>query len=81
MPFLGKEAREQGYVLPNPFGISIIALHQQQPFDVESIGIVINGKQFQQINAAFEVSNLEIEDSTFTLRADVWRLPFFKGES
>ena len=81
LPIFGKEAREQGYILPLPFGVSLIGLTQQQPFKVERIGIAINDKESDFINGIVDdvvsAENLIVSDTTFNLRLDAWIFPFW----
>ncbi len=81
LPFLGKEAREQGYVLPLPFGVSLIGLVQEQPFSVDKIGLSLNGTEYDEINQVVDDSinarDLTVSDQTFNLRFDAWILPFW----
>ena len=74
LPILGKAACELGYVLPRPFGISMGYMHQDQPFDVG--GIFVNGIDVKTPGVAV-VNEVQNEESTYTLRADVWILPFW----
>ena len=74
LPFLGQAACELGYVLPRPFGISVGYMHQDQPFDVG--GIFVNGIDVKSPGLAV-VNEVQNEESTYTLRADVWILPFW----
>lgn len=81
LPILGKEAREAGYLLPLPFGISLVGLTQQQPFTVSKIGLEIDGQQSDVINDFIDNSitakNLKVSDTTYNLRFDAWILPFW----
>lgn len=81
LPILGKEARESGYLLPLPFGISLVGLTQQQPFTVSQIGLEIDGQQSDIINDFIDDSitakNLKVSDTTYNLRFDAWILPFW----
>ena len=81
LPILGKEAREAGYLLPLPFGISVIGLTQEQPFKVSKIGLQIDGKQSDEINDsidnAISAKNLRVSDTTYNLRLDTWLFPFW----
>jgi len=74
LPILGKAACELGYVLPRPFGISAGYMHQDQPFDVG--GIFVNGIDVKTPGVAV-VDEVQNEETTYTLRADVWILPFW----
>jgi len=81
LPILGIEAREAGYLLPLPFGISLVGLTQQQPFTVSKIGLEIDGKQSDTINDFIDNSitakNLKVSDTTYNLRFDAWLFPFW----
>ena len=74
LPILGKAACDLGYVLPRPFGISVGYMHQDQPFDVG--GIFVNGIDVKTPGVAV-VNEVQNEEGTYTLRADVWILPFW----
>ncbi len=81
LPVWGKEAREKGYVLPLPLGISVVGLTQQQPFEVSRIGLAFDGKTSSKIDDALAKSiiaeELEVSDSTVNLRLDAWIFPFW----
>ncbi len=74
LPILGKAACDLGYVLPRPFGLSVGYMHQDQPFDVGSI--FVNGIDVKTPGVAV-VNEVQNEEGTYTLRADVWILPFW----
>ena len=74
LPIWGKEACAQGYVLPRPFGVSLGYMHQDQPFDVGDV--IINGVDVKTPGVAV-VDEVQNEESTITLRFDVWVLPFW----
>lgn len=74
LPILGQAACELGYVLPRPFGLSLGYMHQDQPFDVG--GIFVNGIDVKTPGVAV-VNEVQNEESTYNLRADVWILPFW----
>jgi len=81
LPILGKEAREAGYLLPLPFGISVVGLTQEQPFSVSKIGLEIDEQQSDIINDFIDntitAKNLKVSDTTYNLRLDAWILPFW----
>lgn len=81
LPIWGKEAREAGYLLPLPFGISVIGLTQEQPFKVSKIGLQLDGKQHDDINNLIDdtitAKNLRVSDTTYNLRLDAWIFPFW----
>jgi len=74
LPILGQSACELGYVLPRPFGLSLGYMRQDQPFDVG--GIFVNGIDVKTPGLAV-VNEVQNEESTYTLRADAWILPFW----
>ena len=74
LPILGKAACDLGYVLPRPFGLSVGYMHQDQPFDVG--GIFVNGIDVKTPGVAV-VNEVQNEEGTYNLRADVWILPFW----
>lgn len=74
LPIWGKDACELGYVLPRPFGVSLGYMHQKQPFDVGDI--FVNGIDVKTPGVAV-VDEVDNEESTYTLRFDVWILPFW----
>ena len=81
LPIWGKEAREAGYLLPLPFGISVVGLTQEQPFEVSKIGLEVNGEQNEVVNDLIDdtitAKNLRVSDTTYNLRFDAWILPFW----
>lgn len=81
LPIWGIEAREKGYLLPLPFGVSLIGLAQEQPFEVSKIGLQIDGKQSDSINNAIDnaitAKNLRVSDTTYNMRFDAWLFPFW----
>ena len=81
LPIWGKDARDRGYVLPLPFGISLVGLTQEQPFEVSRIGLAFGGNENDDINnlvnSAVTAKNLEVSDTTFNLRFDTWIFPFW----
>lgn len=74
LPILGKEAREAGYALPRPFGVSIGVMHQEQPFDVNSIAL--NDVDFSG-PGVIQLSEVDNTETTRIASFDVWLLPFF----
>lgn len=81
LPIWGKEAREKGYLLPLPFGVSLVGLTQEQPFEVSQIGMEVGGKESDVINDFIDntitAKNLKVSDTTLNLRLDAWLFPFW----
>ena len=73
LPIFGKAAREQGYVLPRPFGISLGYMAQKQPFTVE--GLVVEGEDVKS-SGLVEIDEVDNQEETVTLRFDAWLFPF-----
>lgn len=76
LPLLGAAAREEGYVLPHPFGISLGYMYQSQPFDVHSIAFSIDDSPSITFGDFLKMENLKVVDENMTLRFDTWVLPF-----
>jgi hypothetical protein len=74
LPIWGRDACERGYVLPRPFGVSVGYMRQDQPFDVGDV--FVNGIDVKSPGVAV-VNEVQNEESTYTLRFDVWILPFW----
>lgn len=74
LPIWGKEACKMGYVLPRPFGVSVGYMHQDQPFDVGDVHI--NGVDVKTPGVVV-VNEVQNEETTYTLRFDVWVMPFW----
>jgi hypothetical protein len=74
LPIWGAQAREQGYVLPRPFGVSLGYMGQKQTFDVD--GLEVEGLDLIGSGAA-TLDEIDNQEDTITLRFDVWILPFF----
>ncbi|WP_343815151.1 hypothetical protein [Colwellia asteriadis] len=81
LPIWGVEAREKGYLLPLPFGVSIVGLTQKQPFTVSKIGLSFDGQESDKINGfigdSITAKNLKVSDTTYNLRFDTWIFPFW----
>lgn len=75
LPIWGDAAREQGYELPLPFGVSVNGLHAKRDIDVESISLRIGDGPKQSVDRFLQVD----ADSTVDVvigRVDAWILPF-----
>jgi len=78
LPFLGDEAREAGYELPEPFGLNINYMNMRQNIDVDSIsfnGLALGGRS---LDNAFRIGVGHTRESskTETIKLDAWLLPF-----
>ena len=75
LPIWGQEAKEQGYILPLPFGLSLGYMHLDQPLEVTELGLEI-GETKIDLSDAISARDVEADDTNITLRADVWLFPF-----
>ncbi|MEA1982355.1 MAG: hypothetical protein U9N39_02330 [Campylobacterota bacterium] len=73
-PLLGQEARKSGYVLPKPFGVTLINMYQDTTMHMTS---------FKVDGLDLDINKIVDGDSTYRsltyaplIRADVWVLPF-----
>ncbi|MCL1036382.1 virulence protein [Shewanella submarina] len=74
LPLFAEEARAQGYTLPEPFGLSVGAMHVEQGIVVDSISLSNLGGLPEDLITPLEGG---VQDSqVYTLRADAWLLPF-----
>ncbi|MGL4474906.1 MAG: virulence protein [Shewanella sp.] len=82
LPLFADEAIAKGYVLPEPFGLSIGAMHVEQGIEVDSIGFGgLNHPLFPNRPLAPNAIDISAEQGdqqsqVYTLRADAWLLPF-----
>ena len=73
LPIFGREAREQGYVLPRPFGVGLNYMGQQQPFDVD--GVEVEGVDVKSSGLVM-VDEIDNQEDTVIFRFDAWIFPF-----
>lgn len=83
LPFFAEQAREQGYVLPKPFGFSVNGMNVEQGINVDNIKIdpifLTKKSRKKQISIApqIEAIGTGIQNSDiYTFRADAWIFPF-----
>jgi len=77
-PIWGKEARELGYDLPNPYGFSVIYMGMRQDLDVQSIELDFQNPIIGGIVDNLDISarDAKVDVDNVTFRADVWVFPF-----
>lgn len=88
LPFFGKEARDRGYELPQPYGINVNYMTIHQNIDVKSIqfdglSLKIPGKYLKDFvlpipSKMFEIGVKSTRQKSHTelLRLDAWVFPF-----
>lgn len=72
----GKEAREHGFELPLPLGFSANVFSETANFHVPKVTLGGRGGGLLDIGSLVRVSNVKIEETASTVRADSWVLPF-----
>lgn len=76
MPIWGeKEAHKHGYELPLPLGVSGTMFSETANFNVPNLSIG-RGSAMLNIDPLVRVSNVKINETAWTVRPDVWVLPF-----
>ncbi len=90
LPFFGKEARDRGYELPEPFGANVNYMHIKQDIIVEDIKFSGLGMKMPSLKFPFRPKYIPIPSDLFeigvkstkqkshteTLRLDAWVFPF-----
>lgn len=75
LPLLGDEAREAGYTLPLPFGISPSFFFLSRDVEVKSVKLGVNGRPLRAVD---DFVGLDVRTNTYNamMRLDAWLLPF-----
>ncbi|WP_026972954.1 hypothetical protein [Aliagarivorans marinus] len=88
-PLLAQEAYDRGYELPKPYGFTFNYMKMDQPLHVTGVdihGLRLNCGPISQllcnqvgdeINLSDLINSAHQESETFTLRGDMWFLPFW----
>ncbi len=76
LPIWGVEAKERGFEIPEPFGISANFYWDKQPFAVESVKVGTLSGSLVGVPSFVSVSDADTEQFSFTTRYDVWVFPF-----
>jgi hypothetical protein len=71
-----KEAREHGFELPLPLGVSANAFSQKANFGVPKVTLGGRGGGLLDIGNLVQVTNVKIQETAWTARLDGWVLPF-----
>ncbi len=77
MPIWGaKEAREHGFELPPPLGVSANIFSESANFRVPKLTIGGHGGGLLDIDNLVRVTHVKVEETAWTSRLDSWVLPF-----
>ena len=75
-PFLGKKAYKNGFDIPYVWGISPVYFAQRQDIKIAEIAVGLNDGPLADISGLVSFGRIENKVSTFTVRPDLWVLPF-----
>ncbi len=73
LPILGKQAREQGYTLPLPFGVGVSFMAMRQTNKLSNFKLIVEGTELP-LDVKFY--NAVSTDFNATFRPDIWIFPF-----
>jgi hypothetical protein len=77
LPIWGeKEAREHGFELPLPLGVSANVFSSKMNFHVPNLSVGGPGGRLLDIDNLVRVGNVKIQETASTCRIDGWALPF-----
>lgn len=78
LPFFGKQIRERGYDLPDPYGIGYNYMNMHQNIIVNSIGFsgLGDGGEMPSDLIGIKVGHTREKSKTQTARLDTWLFPF-----
>ena len=75
LPFLAQSVIEQGFDLPNPYGLQAIGYWQRQDLVLENLEISVNGGPTQSIDFV-DFGTPFVQNATGQFKADAWIFPF-----
>ena len=75
-PLLGKKAYKKGFDIPYAWGISPVYFAQRQDIEIAEIAVGLNDGPLADISGLVQFGRIENKVSTFTIRPDLWVLPF-----
>ena len=73
LPIFGKQAREQGYTLPLPFGVGTSFMVMRQTNKISDFRLVVDGTE---VPYDVKFYNAVSTDFNATFRPDIWIFPF-----
>ena len=74
LPIWGDAARQQGHVLPLPFGIAANVMVMRQQYHVQRINLAIGKTRFSLPSSV--AHDVEGRNNSFIMRFDAWVFPF-----
>jgi hypothetical protein len=75
LPFLGEQARQAGYELPLPFGVSTLYNYVARDIEVIDVRVGVNGAPLTSVS---QLANFEARSivNAAVVKADAWLFPF-----
>jgi hypothetical protein len=75
LPFLGEQARQAGYELPLPFGVSAVYNYVARDIEVKDVRIGVNGAPLTSVS---QVANFKARSfaNAAVVKTDAWLFPF-----
>jgi len=75
LPLLGEQARQRGYTLPLPFGISAVYNYVARDVEVTDVRVGINGAPLRSVSNVANFGARGTVDAV-VMKADAWIFPF-----
>lgn len=75
-PLLAKQAYKKGFDIPFTYGLSSVFYAQRQDITIKSTRIGLNGPPEADLSGFIKFGNVENKTQAFTIRPDMWILPF-----
>lgn len=75
LPLLGEQARQRGYTLPLPFGISAVYNYIARDIEVTDVRVGINGAPLRSVSKVANFNARGTVDAV-VMKADAWIFPF-----
>ena len=75
LPFLGEQARQRGYTLPLPFGVTAVYNYVARDVDVTDVRVGVNGAPATSVSDVVTFKARSFVDAA-VVKADAWILPF-----
>jgi len=75
LPLLGEQARQRGYTLPLPFGVSSVYNYVSRDIQVTDVRVGINGAPLKSVTRFANFDANSVVEAAI-VKADAWILPF-----